>query len=223
VGLALAVALGGCASGPRPVPAQLGASERLAFAEEALLGARATAAFDVEATGPHAARFTGTLELTGTGALALVAEGRLDREDLKLELDALHGEPNRSVTKGASVSGSRGGAASKLGEALGLGLVRQGLLHDLVALGEDRLPDHAGGGYRQAVQAVDVHDGAADTADGQSCHRVDFTVQVDGQRQGEASLCIADATGLPVLRRAAVHSPEGDLTQTERFRWTLKQ
>lgn len=219
-----ALALTACAAGPRPVPAGASAAERLAHCEAAVLGARgAKASFDVEARGAHPAQLSGTLELHGGAALRLTAEGSFGGELAQVELDSRDADgTNRQVTKGPSVSGHRDPPAPGLGEALGVGLVRLGLLHNLARLVADEQVDHLEGGVREWVRATEVRDGVVDTSGGQPCHRVEFTIEVAGAPRGEASLCIADATGLPVHRTQKVRFEAGELTVTETLRWSVK-
>ncbi len=217
-----ALLLAACASGPRPVPAGLSPVERLAFAEAALRGARgAQGTFELEADGPLAAKLQGTLTLAAGDGVVLKAEGTLSGATVAVELDSRTGFVDRSLTKGASVSANRDPPASALGEAVALGLTRLGMLHHVARLASDQGLDHADGGVADWVKVVDVKDDGVDQVDGVPCHRVGFTVQVDGQRAGEASVCVADATGLPLHRRQTQRGGAGDVTVTERFRWSL--
>ncbi len=221
--LAVFVFASACASGPRPVPAGVTAEQRLAHCEAAVLGAKkATATFLIDATGATPSHSTGTLELHGGNAVKLNAEGTLGSELVFLELDARDPEgPSRTVTKGPSASGHRDPPASAMGEAMGLGLVRRGLLPALARLTADEPVDHVMGGARDRVKATAVRDGVIDAIGGETCHRVEFTVELDGVAQGEASLCIADATGLPLHRTQTLRAEAGTTSVTETFTWKL--
>jgi hypothetical protein len=214
--------LAGCAAGPRPVPSALTPAERLAFAEEVVLAARATAAFELDSEGAHDSHLTGTLELTGSNALQLVAEGKFDREDVRVELESLKGDINRSVTRGPSVNAHHAAPASKLSEAIGVALVRQGLLHNVAMLVRDQPIDKAEGGVREAVVASNVHEVGTEQVDGEACHRLKWTLVVDGKPAGETSLCVSDATGLPLAREATLQL-DRPMHHRERFTWTLKK
>jgi hypothetical protein len=216
------VLLAGCAAGPRPVPSSLSPAERLAFAEEAVLAARATAAFEINSEGAHDSHLTGTLELTGSNALQLVAEGKFDREDVRVEMESLKGDINRSVTRGPSVNAHHAAPAPKLNEAIGVTLVRQGLLHDVAMLVLDRPIDKAEGGVREAVVASNVREEGTEQVDGEACHRLKWTLVVEGQSVGETSLCVSDATGLPLAREATLQL-DRPMHHRERFTWTLKK
>lgn len=217
------LALAGCAAGPRPMPEGLGPAERLAFCEAALQRARGVSAtFDIVAKGAWAATLSGTLELVDRNALALSAEGTFGGEPVRVELDSRSGSVSRSTTKGASMSGNLDPPAPALTEAVALGLVRMGLLHNLAKLAADQGVDRAQGGAGDWVKAVDVKPGVADTSGGQACHRVDFGIEVAGQPSGQASVCLSDATSLPLHRRQTVRFESGEMTVEETFRWTVK-
>lgn len=217
----LFVVLVGCAAGPRPVPSEATPAERLTLCETATLGAKAVASFEIDAQGVHQARFTGTLELTGSNALQLGAEGKFDREDVRVDLESMRGDINRSVTRGASVNSHHLAPAPALGEAVVVGLVRMGLLHNLVRLALDADVSNAEGGLREELKVDNVRAVGVEEVDGEKCHRVDYSLQV-GPVKGDATLCIADATALPLQRRLVAHFAEGDLTATEHFKWKLK-
>lgn len=219
-----ALVFAGCAAGPRPIPADASPQERLAAAERALLSTKgATATFDIESQGENASTMTGTLELIDGNALRLQGTGAYKSEAVQVELDSREPDsPHRASTRGPNVSSHRDPPAPKLREAVALGLARMGLLHNLVVLSMDRQVDKAEGGFDAWVQAVDVKAGGAETVADVPCTNVEFGIQVSGQRMGEAALCIADATGLPVLRKATVHFPAGDMTVTEKFTWKLQ-
>ncbi len=220
----LTLCLAGCAAGPQPIPAGASAADRLAASERTLLNAKGlTGTFDIESQGENFSKFTGTLELGEGNALKLIAAGSYKSDAVQLELDSRDATgTNRSTTRGASVSSHRDPPAAKLREAVALGLSRMGLLHSLVVLSGDRTVDKAEGGADAWVQAVDVKRGAAQTINEQPCTRVEFGIQLSGQRLGEASVCIADATGLPLARTQTVHFPSGDMTQTETFTWKVQ-
>lgn len=217
----LALLATGCASGPRPVPRGATPAERLAFAEEVTLQARGVATFELDATGPQPAHFTGTLQLTGTNGLVLTADGRLGRDTVHLDLDSRQGDINRTVTRGNTASAQRNAPQPALHEALVVGLVRMGLLHNLVRLSGEQMVMNAEGGVRGQVVPLEVRDAGPDASGAEPCTRLEFQLQVGGTVTGDTSLCVSDATGLPLQRRVTVHFPEGDLTDVERFTWKL--
>lgn len=216
--------LAGCASGPRPVPEGATAAERLAHAERALLGGKnLTGSFELDSKGENVAHLTGTLELGDGNALHLVAEGNFKSELVQVELDSRDASgTTRTTTKGPSVSSHRDPPAAKLREALSLAIARMGLLHNLVMLATDQPIEKSDGGYDEWVKAIAPKDGASETFAGETCKRVDYTLQVEGKAMAEASLCIADATGLPLQRTQTVHFQTGDMTVNETFKWQMK-
>lgn len=218
----LLLVLAGCAAGPRPVPQGVTAAERLAFSEAVTLAAKAVATFEVDSKGAHDSHLTGTLELTGTNALTLVAEGTFDKQAVRLEFTSMKGDIDRTVTKGAVASAQHNAAQPALNEAVVIGLVRMGLLHNLAMLVADQMVSKAGGGVREELQSLDAREAGPDTSGAEPCHRVDSTLQVGGQPMAQTSLCVADATGLPLQRRITVQFPEGEMTATERFTWKVK-
>jgi hypothetical protein len=120
------------------------------------------------------------------------------------------------------VSSHRDPPATKLREALALGMARMGLLHNLVALAMDQPVEKAEGGADEWLKVLEAKDGAAETFNGESCRRVDYVLAVEGKRTAEASVCIADATGLPLQRTQTVHFQTGDMTVSETFKWQMK-
>jgi hypothetical protein len=81
----------------------------------------------------------------------------------------------------------------------------------------------AEGGVREYVVAQEVKDVGPDQVDQEPCHRLDFVVALEGKPGGEATVCLSDATSLLLQRRQTVHAQSGDMTVTERFKWTLKR
>lgn len=214
----------GCATTPRPVPAGTAGSELLTLTEALLTEApNLSAKFEIESEGENAAKMTGTIRFYEGNAIHLVADGHFRHETVQLLVDSRDsGGTSRSTTKGPSVSSHRDPPAPKLREAVALGLARMGLLHNLASLSMDRPIDGGEGGFGSQVKAVSVKDGHSDTVAGTPCRRVDFDVEVEGRVMGDASVCVADATGLPVQRRQVVHFPAGDMKVTETFTWEVK-
>ena len=222
--IALFALLAGCASGPRPVPETATAVQRLSMAESALLdGKNLTGTFEIDSKGENAAHLTGTLELVEGNAMHLVAEGNFKSEPVQLEVDSR--DPTgtlRTTTKGPSVSSHRDPPAPKLREAVALGIARMGLLHNLALLAADQPMEKVEGGFGEWVKPTDPKDGASESINGEICRRVDFGIEVEGKNRGQASVCIAVATGLPLQRTQTVHFPEGEMTVIETFKWQMK-
>ena len=223
--LLLLVLSSGCATvGPHALDEKVVGLERLTETEKILEGAKAlTGKFEIESKGENAAKLVGAIHLYEGNALHLTAEGHFKGEQVQLTLDSRDPSGiNRTLTKGPSASSNRDPPAEKLREAVALGIARMGLLHNLAVLSLDRPIDRANGGFREWVKPLAASDGHSDVIDGISCRRVDFHIDVDGRDMGEASVCIADATGLPVHRKQTVHFPQGDMVVTEWFKWEAR-
>lgn len=210
----------GCAAGPRAIPPGTTASARLKTAEEILTKAdKLAGTFELTSQGENAGTFKGSLSLLDENRLKLTAEGTLKGEYAYVELDSRDGTINRASTRGPSAFTHRDLPAPALRQALALGLLRMGLMHAVVTLANDQSVDRREGGVDAWVKAGEPSPGGTDTVDGVACTRVDFNVLVEGTNRGTASLCIADATGLPVARTSTLHFSTGDLTLTEKFVW----
>jgi hypothetical protein len=213
--------LTGCASGPRPLPAKATPAEQLEVTEEALLTAKnLTATFDVEATGQHQGKLTGSLTLAGGNKVVLSVDGTFDGKAVHVDFDSRGDFANRAVTRGASASANSDPIGPALGEAVVVGLVRMGLMHNLATLVGDQAPDHGEGGAKDWVKVKDAHADGSDAPQGEHCERTAFTLLVEGRPSGQGSLCISSATSLPLLRTQTVDFASGGTMEvTERFTW----
>lgn len=212
VGLLLCFGAGGACLPPEddgstsvePRPAQT-----FAALEDALRGADAVRlAFDVTAEGAAEIALEGTLDLGPDGTTELTATGTFGEQPVDLVLRA-DGEIMRWGVAGALEEGPEPPA---LRDALVVGLMRMGILHNLARLTGNAPPDHGDGGVDTWV-LVDGFGGAdlegADTA-------VTFDIAVDGQPSGSATLGL-DAADLPVVRRQSVMFPTGEMRVIERY------
>ena len=220
----LCLALCACASGPRPLPASATAAERLEAAEAAVSNARdARVSFVTESKGLMVAQLTGTLDLYSKNVISLSSEGQFGSDQVHVELDTKNGDQNRSLSKGASVSNHKEPIPTELSETLGVTMVRMGLLHTVGTLTADQPLEHANGGVREWARAVDPKDLGPETSGEVPCHRVEFSLVVEGKQMGSSKICIADATGLPVDRTTVVKAPQGEMTVTERYAWSFRE
>ncbi len=221
--LALAVLTCACASGPRPVPEAATALERLEASELALSTIHdAKVSFVTEAKGMVNAQLTGTIELYSKNVISFAAEGQFGNDQVRVELDTKSGDQNRSLSKGASVSNHKEPVPEALSEALGVMMVRMGLMHSVANLTADQPIEKANGGVREWVKAVDPKDLKRETVGDVACHRVGFDLWVDGKSVGTSNVCIADATALPVERVTTVRNDGGEMVVNERYSWSLK-
>jgi hypothetical protein len=104
----------------------------------------------------------------------------------------------------------------RLREALAIGLVRMGVLHNLARLTGGLAPDRAGGGVREWLELRDIR---ADTASApyDEWMGVRFEIYVSGARAAEAVLWFDRATGLPVRREQVVSFPGGAMRVVEEY------
>lgn len=217
----LAVALSACAGGLRPVPPTATPAERLARCEAALTDARgASAEVTVEVSGGASASFRGTLTLSGPSAVTLHAEGAVGDEPVSVSLEARDGLVDRSLTRRSSVAANRDPPDAAPARTLARLTTHLGLWSALSTLATDAPLDAASAAQ---LQAVDVSNGGPDDVSGVGCHRVDFGVEASGAPLGRASLCVADATGLPLQRRQTLTSGGQETSVVETYRWTLAE
>ncbi len=103
--------------------------------------------------------------------------------------------------------------APATGDAVTVGLMRMGLLHNAAMLVAGQIPDHADGTVRDWVQTKE--------------HRF---IEVDGEQVVQFELVVAggvpstadlsfDAAGLPRVRHQTVDFAEGTMHVTERCTW----
>ena len=108
-------------------------------------------------------------------------------------------------------------APTALTEGLIIGMTRMGLLHNLAMLSSGSPPDKTDGTVKQWVKPGNIRKGPAATLDGSNAETLEFTVVVDGQPSGEATLWLDSQTGLPVKREQVVHFSQGDMNVTESY------
>lgn len=220
-----AALLSGCATvGPHAMSDSLVGADRLTEMEKILATApNLQGKFDLESKGENAAKMTGVLRLYEGNALRLEADGNFKGEAVQVVLDSRDASAiSRAVTKGPSASSNRDPPGAALRETITQGLSRMGLMHNLAVLSMEHPIQFAEGGFSKYAKAINITDGHSDTVQSVPCRRVDFHIEVDGRDLGEATVCIADATGLPLHRRSTVHFPQGDMTLVELYTWEQK-
>lgn len=196
--------------GPR---AEVPAAEALAGLE-ALLGRadRVEFSFSIVSTGAFESTFEGLARLE-PGRLRVSAEGRFGDEaaspTLREEAGRLSGGNGERRFDMAAPAATR--------EALLLGWIRMGILHNLALLTAGQPPDHAGGGAAEWVTLHDVRWGATGEREGVVVRPVFFSIRVDGKDSGEATLWVGE-DGLPVERAQTVRFPGGEMRVVERYR-----
>ncbi len=194
------------------------ASIDLAAMEKALLERALNLRFDIAASGAVQARLVGELRLDGE-RLALRASGTFAGNQVEVSLDA----------DGERLTGTNGTAKldfpqpPELADAIVVGLVRMGILHNLAMLIAGRPLDHAEGDVREWVVARDVvaearvTQGLSDEARRQASDAMSFAITVSGNEAGEATLWWDRATSLPVERHQVVRFAEGEMHVRETY------
>jgi hypothetical protein len=180
--------------------------------------------------GDRSVRFT----VVATGALEVKMQGLLmvSADRVSLQSRGSFGDQVVELTMTADGERMRGGGpgpkfdlpeAPALREALLIGLVRMGVLHNLAVMLGGRPPDHADGGVRQWVVADDprlaVARGMEAPAEISSENVVSFDLTVADQPSGSASVWFDARSGLPVGRQQIVDFPDGRMQVSETYMW----
>lgn len=185
--------------------------------------------FDVSAEGAVEARLGGELAMRGDG-LSLVADGHFGGRAAALAFTAASGTMNASVERDGQrrvLEPADQAAPPGLREAVVVGLVRMGVLHNLARLTELAPPDHASGGVEDWVTIENARWGEPAELDRLPARALAFDIRVGGQPAGRAVLWLSaggrpgDARsippGMPLRREQRVAFPEGEMRVTEAY------
>jgi len=219
---ALATACGGGEEAPPPppdAPTPSGSVSEPATPEEVfrvlerrLLGSEPVRiAFDVRSEGAVESSLRGMVALDGGGRARLEAEGTFRGEPVELRLVS-DGGGMRMVGGADSVLTSTPPA---LREALAVGFMRMGILHNLARLTGPAEPDHADGGAAEWARVLDLRR-AEVSEDAPEGLPVTFDIEVAGRPAGTGTVVIAD-DGTPVVRFQTVDFPQGRMRVEERY------
>jgi hypothetical protein len=166
-------------------------------------------------------------EVVSEGAFSAALEGRLNLatgEELSLEATGTFGpDPATPWVRGTGgrMLWGNGDAAHEaelppaLREAVVIGLVRMGVLHNLARLLSGAPPDHADGTVRSWVETEEVRWVPATPDDG--ARGIAFGILVSGARTADATVWL-DADGRLVGREQVVRFPGGEMRVVERYR-----
>jgi hypothetical protein len=173
---------------------------------------RATA----DARGALSASMTGSLAIASGNRARVEFSGALRgaRATARLVADG------RRMAVGPSGAASQADAPAALNEGLVLGMVRMGVLHNVVVLAGGRPPDGTDGKARDLVTYNDAALRTPETVEGVETQPVAFRIAMKGKPVGQAVLWLDAKTGLPVKRTQTVFFPKaqgGDMTVTERY------
>jgi hypothetical protein len=184
------------------------AGEAFADLETRLLSAQTLrVTFEITAEGANTANLRGVLELSADGRARIDARGSFAGESGEIQF----------TSDSRTMKGRRGAkrfelpTGKALQESIVLGMTRMGLLHNLAVLWGGRPPEHADGGVREWVMAIDLTDASTDSA-----KALGFRVAVQGTPMGETTLEL-DSAGWPTQRTQTVHFPNGDMKVVERY------
>ena len=100
-----------------------------------------------------------------------------------------------------------------LNESIAVGMTRMGLLHNLVRLVSNEVPDHSDGAVMDWVQVTGlsrIDDGADDLG-------IQFALVVSGTASGTALMRVDDQTGETIIREQTVQFPDGEMLVVERY------
>lgn len=172
--------------------------------EQRLLDAR-TLDFDfhITAEGAVEADLRGTCSI-GPADAVLRAEGEFATRPLEIAMTTTR-DKVLGHTADRPIDTERG---PELREALVIGLVRMGLLHNVAKLWSGDGPDHREGGVADWVRVVDIF--------AQRDGTLSMRLLVDDQDSGEAVLTL-DKDGWPSVREQKVDFDEGSMRVVERY------
>ena len=201
--LLLALSASACQSTPPPPRAGLEA------VETKLIDARAIdCTFEIRSTGAVRSELRGTLKIDrapGDDRVALQAHGTFAGRTVSITLNT----SGDQLVGGTNPDHELGKRPAELVDAIVVGWVRMGLLHNLAMLSGNAPPDHADGGVREWVVPTDVER----ATDGRAYR---FGIDVDGEPSGRVELELT-ASGLPIERRQKVEFANGTMEVVERY------
>lgn len=168
-----------------------------------------SATCELTATGAVEAELTAALLLSEGEDIQLSIAGQFDGNPVAAAMSANAETIELSVDDAASTVDSPG----QVRDAITVGLMRMGLLHNAAMLIAGQPPDHADGTVREWVNTKD--------------HRF---IELDGERVVQFDLVVAggvpstadlsfDQAGLPHVRHQVVDFAEGTMTVTEVCTW----
>lgn len=199
----------GCATGSANDPR---AEAVFASIENALLSARVLRVdYEISAEGAIGARLDGDLVAQHPHRAALRADGVFAGADMELRL-AANGEQMRGSSGAAGFTAVQPPA---LIEALVVGWLRMGVLHNLALLSGGAPPDRADGTVRDWVVP---HSFAFVDGPRAGARAISFALDVSGSPAGEVVLHYDPATNFPTRREQVVHFDTGDMRVTEDYR-----
>jgi hypothetical protein len=185
----------------------------LADVEDDFLMAEGTrVVFEVHSEGAFAASLEGHLWLGEGNALVLDAAGTFGGDSVSLWLDAA----DDPMSWGNAADSHEDARPAGLREAVVIGFVRMGVLHNLARLTSGAPPDHMDGTVRSWVRVAAPEWVTDDSRAGEA--GISFELWVEDQRAGAATVWL-DSAGAMVRREQLVEFPGGEMRVSERYRW----
>ena len=182
---------------------------------EATLVAADTVLFEcsITAEGVVSSDLAGSLWLASGNRARIGVAGTFASEAVELTL----------LSDGTRLDGGSGAATFDietpigLREAILIGAMRMGLLHNLAMLTGGAPPDGADGSVREWVQVSGFATGDVAVIEGAEARPIRFQLTVAGRPSGEAELWIDTKSGLPVRRNQTVRFDSGDMRVVETY------
>jgi hypothetical protein len=163
--------------------------------------------FQISSSGILEVDLQGTFSMSEDGTIDLAARGDFGSQPVDLVLST-DGDTYRF---GSVPDLAEAPVPGHLREALVIGFMRMGLLHNLARLTGNAPPDHAEGG---AGEWVGVGPFLPDTVPGSST--LSFRISVAGEPAGTASLEVSP-DGYPTIRHQTVQFDAGEMRVLERY------
>jgi hypothetical protein len=186
-------------------------AEALSQVEADLMtGEGRTVDFQVVSEGAFSASLQGQVVLGAGDELSLEASGTFGADSVRLWV---RGTGDRMMW-GNGATSSEDELPPALREAVVIGLVRMGVLHNLARLVSGAPPDRTDGTVRSWVQTEEVRWVPGEPEDG--ARGIEFGILVSGERSADATVWL-DADGRLIGRDQVVEFPGGQMRVIERY------
>lgn len=169
-----------------------------------------TVDFQVVSEGAFRASLEGQVILTSGNDLSMEASGTFGPDSVSLWARGTGGR----MMWGNGETSAEDELPPALREAVVIGLVRMGVLHNLARLVSGAPPDRSDGTARSWVEAEDVTWVPAAAEEG--ARGIRFGILVSGERAADATVWL-DADGRLVGRDQVVQFPDGEMRVVERY------
>lgn len=156
--------------------------------------------FEISSEGAVNSDLSGKLALCRGNKISIQSNGELFGESVKNSL--------QSDGQIMNLNRMQQALPPNLNEAVIIGLLRMGLLHNLVRLSGNLAPDHASGGVAEWVRVPVV---------GENSDKLFFDILVAGNRAGRADLVLSD-DGLPLARLQTMYFGSEEMAVKETYK-----